>query len=570
MHRLVPIAIFTLFLVACTCEAETDEELCGDRDCGSATLIDRCGEMRDVHCGSCELDEECEQNQCVSESDDNGDDPCDDPELLCEKAGIECGQAQLEDSCSGMREVDCGDCTSPDECDDGVCVCVGEDDEELCEDIDPGQCGEVEVVDVCGEERRVECESCAEGDSTFGAVRDGESGEFVEDALIRIYKWPPTGGEHYDWEWKEDWRADDPDFMANTGDSAGLGDANYEFTSEDAICVGDAESASLRAHQWYRIRLDAPGYDSRIVYRKHRGYDHQSCPSDCRAADESGCHRMDFELWPQGTARPLYPDLMVDERDLEDHRWQCALMPDEGAHDHLIGLRVTTAVANVGEGPFHLHGTPGEENDEKGQVYQLITHSDGTVEERPLESDFFDYHAPRMPNFMAWVRMGLVEPVDECRDVDDRPQECLSHDHEKLSFCLYDSDRFDGDIKAAHDGLTSLFTNPPVCDDKYDQGTTQGWKDTYGLHLPDQAIMLGPPEEASTLGERWIEVEFDPRRMVYEGDRSNNAARTTITVPSDVAELCDDPSTTLDCTGASEQWDTVQRRQCPAYLDAAD
>ncbi len=561
MYRIIPIILLTPLLIACPCDAESDAELCGDRECGSATLLDSCGDMRDVDCGVCDNDDECQENQCISDSDVE---PCDNAQELCEEAGVECGETELEDSCSGPREVNCGGCEEPEECDDGLCVCVGESDEELCEEIDEGECGEVEFVDRCEEERMVECEPCAEGDATLGAVRDAESGELVEDALIRVYQWPPPGGEHFSWVWGEDWRSGDPDYAMSTVSGAQAGDTNFEFTSDDAICVGDAEEATLNPHQKYRIRVDAPGYDSRIFYRYHTGYDQGDCPSECLAAPEARCNRMDFELWPQGADHRLYPDLMVDDRDLEDHQWQCALLPSGSTHDRLIGLRVTTAVANVGQGPFHLHGTS---EGSSGTLYQRISRTDGEVDLLPVESDFFDYNSPGMPNFMAWVRMGLVDPVDECLDVENRPGDCLSNDHEKLSFCLYDSDPFDDDIKAAYGTFTPIFTNPPVCADKYDQGTTHGWKDTYGLHLPDQAIMLGPPEVASTLGERWIEVEFDPRRVVHEEDRRNNVARTTVVVPSDTESLCEDSSTALDCRGASASWSTQQRRQCPAYLD---
>lgn len=500
MHRFIPILALAIFLTACQCDAETDGELCGDRACGEATLIDRCGEMRDVQCGSCETFEDCEQHQCVCEPEpdevfcadlgaecgpaditdrcgqrrlvDCGDCPdvgecvnylclCDGESVasLCDDAETECGSTEVVDSCGNMRQVDCGTCAAPDECDGGQCLCFPESDDELCEELATGECGEVEFVDSCEQGRTILCEPCAEGDATFGAVRDAETNALVEDALIRVYHWPPPGGEHYDWEWKHNWRADDPDYAANTGDVDGPGDANYEFTTAQPICVGDAVSASLDPHRWYRIRVDAPGYEPRIFYRHHTGYDPADCPSACPAAPASGCHRMDFELWPQGADHPQYPDLLVDPRDLENHQWQCAHMPDGAQHDYLIGLRVTTAVANVGEGPFHLHGTSDGGGD--GQAYQLITHSDGSVEQREIESDFFDYYASGMPNFMAWVRLGLVDPVDECRDVDDRPADCLTNAHEKLSFCLYDSDRFDGDIKAGYGGLTSLFTPPP-------------------------------------------------------------------------------------------------------------
>ncbi len=608
-HWTLPLlTLLFFFLTGCECQPESDAELCGDRQCGVASLLDRCGDTREVDCGGCEAYEDCQDHQCLCEpeSDDElcaeaaatcgtltvtdgcmeqrqiecGDCPeigecidnvcrCDDEpaQSLCEMAQAECGETTVTDSCGIARTIGCGQCDEPEECADNQCVCFAESDDELCAE-QAGVCGPLEVVDRCNETRQLHCEPCAFGDSTLGAVRNGETGELVDDALVRVYQWPPAGGEHYDWIWSAGYRADDPDFAATTVDGGGPSgvDINFELASDEPICLGDATSASLAPHSWYRIRVDRPGFEPAYFYRYHGGYDFEDCPGLCPADDDSGCHRWDFEIWPDDATYALYPNLTIDVRTLDDREYECAILPASSPYDELIGLRAATGVANVGQGPFHLEGLPGGD-DGMGVVHQHISWSDGTEESREIESEFFNYNASGQPRFMAWLRLGLVDPVDSCRDVDDRPDSCLSNEYEKLSFCLIDSDEFDRDIKTQYGGLTALFTDPPICSGGYQQGITQGWKDVYQRTLPGQLVILGPPSVASSLGQVWLEAFLDPREVLFEEDRNGNVARITVDIPTDTHTICDDPARTIDCTVPPYQYSNEQRWGCPRYLD---
>ncbi len=592
------------------CTPETRKELCGDRQCGTYSTVDRCGTPRQVECGVCDDHEECIDHQCLCtpETDPElcasnaavcgpitvidaclevrelfcGDCPeegecidnicrCDDEPVqpLCESVGAACGTVEITDSCGILREVGCGLCEGSEECIDHQCVCFAETDPELCEDRPAGECGTITVEDRCGDDRTLLCEPCAAGDATLGAVRDALTGELIEDALIRVYQWPPPVGASEDWVWPSGYRADDPDFAASTrgpDDNGPASDVNYELTDGDPICVEDAPTATLVAHQWYRVRVDRPGYEPRIFYRYHQGFSFDQCPSACPASSEAGCHRWDFDLWPDDALRPLMPDLVVDARNLNDQQWQCAHLPPGSTHERVIGLRFAAGAVNVGTGPFRLEGQS-ETSGTSGIVHQVIQWSDGSTEINEFESERFIYDSPVQPRLMVWLRLGLVDPVDECRDVDDRPASCLSHTHEKWSFCLHDSDEFDRDAKTLFGGLTSIFTNPPTCITGTIQGITSGWKDTYQKHLPDQSVIMGPPSEASTLGSRWLEVELDPRRVLELPDRLGTVARVLVDIPSNTAAFCDDPDTILDCTGHPDNYTLPQRWGCPRYLD---
>lgn len=540
---------------ACVCEARTEQELCEDEalQCGEATITDGCGDERQLDCGDCPDSDVCTDNicECQGESDD----------ALCDDHGVECGTTTVTDQCEQERQIDCSDCSGPEECLDNICVCEPPSDDELCATVD-GACGTMEVTDECGDERSIECDPCPVGDTTFGAVRDGDSGALLGDAEIRVYTWPPPEGESEFWAWPEGHRAGDPDFSTTTSSSPDH-DYNYEFATDEAICIDD-QIASLEAQQWYRFVVERPGYDPGIFYRLHEGYGSEDCASTCSASGPAGCNRMDFELWPDDSPYAQRPNLVVDPRDLDRNEWQCALMPDDASHDELIGLRVRVGAANAGPGPLHLEGT----DTGGGQVIQHIPRSDGSSETSVVESGTFEFHEGHQHiHFMNWFRLDLVDRRDECLDVDDRPSDCSFSDGLKISYCLHDLDPFDRDVGSLYGGMSALFPDPPTCDTT-EQGVTQGWKDTYNRQLPGQVIIVGPPSTADAIDDAYIEAEVDPDVVLEEVERYGNVARTTVSTPSSFSALCSNPTTTLDCSMPSSDYTTTrQRRQCPGYLD---
>ena len=186
-----------------------------------------------------------------------------------------------------------------------------------------------------------------------------------------------------------------------------------------------------------------------------------------------------------------------------------------------------------------------------------------------VESGTFEYYDDHNHiHFMNWFRMSLVEPVDECRDIDTRSADCVTDDGIKISYCLHDLDPFDGDVMNLYGGSSAMFLNPPTCDTT-EQGITQGWKDTYARGLPGQVIILGTPDVVSAMGEQWIEAEVDPERVLQEADRTGNLARKLVEAPADAEVLCS-PALALDCSGPPSSFDAAQRRQCRDYLRAAE
>ena len=471
-----------LFLAACECIPETDEELCSRQSCGLFDMMDSCGQWRRVDCGQCEITE-----------------------------------------------------VAPEEVEPEAEAPEVEPEEEVLPEVEP----EVEVPEEVLPD--VEVPPPVERDETLRAfVRDGLTDEVVEDATVGVYLWPPTGGEENSWVWS---------------DGAAPGAVDHSFDGLGPICIDD--------EQWYRIVVDAPGYERGIFYRNHQRLDgNNPCPDEC-----GNCLRGDLLIWPSDQPYPQYPTFVVDVRELQEHRWQCARIPsDSGSITHLIGLRLRVGAANVGTGPASLQGVIGDDPDETEVVYQHIRWSDGRVEKRPIDGGYEFHHAHNHVHFLSWIRMALVRPDEECQDVTSRPASCVSHQVDKVSYCLYDLNQFDEEVQTLYGETSPQFTDPPTCD-SYHQGLTAGWRDTYGVHLPGQVIITGSPAETATLGSRWIEAEVDPQRVLHEGERANNVGRITVETPTDVEGLCDDPETLLDCTGNPAEFDFYQRWQCDDYIE---
>jgi alpha-tubulin suppressor-like RCC1 family protein len=153
-------------LGACGCAPESDEDLCvrSGIECGELQASDNCGVSRTVaSCGDeanvCTIYETCGGAGepgicgCIPETDTE----------LCDLNGSECGSLSVTDGCGQVRDIaSCGDeatvCSPFETCggdgDPGVCGCVTETDAEMC--IRSGyDCGELVGTDTCGVARTI-------------------------------------------------------------------------------------------------------------------------------------------------------------------------------------------------------------------------------------------------------------------------------------------------------------------------------------------------------------------------------------------------------------------------------
>ena len=156
----------------CSCEAESDEDLCtaAQAVCGEITVTDTCGVERTVTCGSCIGDgEECDNNRCLV--------PCGDETSaeLCMGAGAQCGSISLVNSCGDQVTINCGMCLGQGEdcAPNNVCFCVPESDDDLC-DSSGAECGDTMVEDRCGNTRMINCGGCPGADDFCNATNQCE------------------------------------------------------------------------------------------------------------------------------------------------------------------------------------------------------------------------------------------------------------------------------------------------------------------------------------------------------------------------------------------------------------
>lgn len=174
-------------------------------------------------------------------------------------------------------------------------------------------------------------------------------------------------------------------------------------------------------------------------------------------------------------------------------------------------LRLTTAMANVGEGPMELRG--GEATDKGQEVFQRIYTSDGEYRDRL--AGVFRYHPTHnhthFDNFAVYRLRYMTEADGVGRTVKAG---------NKVSFCLTDSDSYDLSLPGApaNGKYYSCGTRR--------QGISVGWSDIYDETLPEQWInVTGVPS-----GKYWLEVVVDPKNHILERDEKNNVARIPITL----------------------------------------
>ena len=177
-------------------------------------------------------------------------------------------------------------------------------------------------------------------------------------------------------------------------------------------------------------------------------------------------------------------------------------------------LRLTTAMANIGEGPMELRGGGDAVEGSGGQeVLQRVFTSDGKSHTRV--AGVFTYHPSHnhthFDNFAVYRLRYMTKDKGLGKSVKAG---------NKVSFCLTDSEPYDLSIPNAPDngGYFSCGTRR--------QGISVGWADVYDETLPDQWIDVTGVEP----GKYWLEVVVDPKDRILESNERNNVARIPITL----------------------------------------
>jgi len=157
---------------------------------------------------------------------------------------------------------------------------------------------------------------------------------------------------------------------------------------------------------------------------------------------------------------------------------------------------------NSGRGPLEI--VAGEMNLGKQNVYQRVRFSDGTHYDRLAGS--FAFHTGHSHFHFENYAVYSLQPID----APGRSARSSS----KTTFCLLDTDKIDVGLAGAP--RKAIYT---TCGNQL-QGISVGWGDTYGWHLPGQAIDLSD----WTDGRYKLSIVADPDNRLLETDESDNSA----------------------------------------------
>jgi hypothetical protein len=230
------------------------------------------------------------------------------------------------------------------------------------------------------------------------------------------------------------------------------------------------------------------------------------------------------------TANAQLPDLIpwADRRRGYVYGWNLDSSQKPG---HLL-LRLTTAIANGGNGPLELRG--GRHTTTGQDVYQRIFNDDDTYSDR-LAGTFAYHPAHHHTHFNDFAAYRLREVTS------NSGVGRIIKGGSKLSFCLTDSEEFNMELPHV-DADGEYFS----CDSKK-QGISVGWSDVYSSTLDDQWIDITNVKP----GRYWLEVIADPHNRILESNEKNNSTRILVNLKDIKPPRNDDFANRITLTGSS-------------------
>lgn len=204
------------------------------------------------------------------------------------------------------------------------------------------------------------------------------------------------------------------------------------------------------------------------------------------------------------TAR--YPDLRT--LPITDVNLDTELLNQENHHV----VRFTNGVANAGEGPLELHGTPhfpidGEFDADQwvyGDPGELSIFRVGVFAFHPAHQHF---HFDAFARYELWTKREFKRA--QATGFTTGEPRWVSP---KVTFCVYDSTRAGSTEPGAYQTCTPLM-----------EGLSPGFADVYDQSLPDQWIDVGPTPLPD--GDYVIRSIADPLNVIYESESKADPAR---------------------------------------------
>lgn len=174
-------------------------------------------------------------------------------------------------------------------------------------------------------------------------------------------------------------------------------------------------------------------------------------------------------------------------------------------------LRISTAVANTGEGLWQMRaGIPATESEPQLALQQLLK-SDGSLwNEYPVSQ--FQYHPAHKHFHIAAVTSYELYSADGPNDTYPDPEHKTDAKAEKVTSCLIDWVKI-SDNSPNHERTYS------ACDGEF-QGVTPGWMDQYRQSIPGQELDVTD----TPTGYYFVVITANPARNFIETDFTNNQA----------------------------------------------
>lgn len=207
-----------------------------------------------------------------------------------------------------------------------------------------------------------------------------------------------------------------------------------------------------------------------------------------------------------GGATPLLPDLIPVASESEGYMYDWLI--EDVVGDRRL-LRLSTATANIGQGPLELRGSV-TNPDGTQDVLQRVYQGDGSHEDH-LAGEFIYHPQHDHIHFEGFAEYNL-RAVTEGNGVGD-----VVASGGKTSFCVIDLDDYDLGLPGAPN-----FPEYDACGSR--QGLSVGWEDIYDRDLPDQWIDVTDVP----INTYWLEVVSDPDNHILESDDTNNVVRILV------------------------------------------
>lgn len=182
-------------------------------------------------------------------------------------------------------------------------------------------------------------------------------------------------------------------------------------------------------------------------------------------------------------------------------------------------LRLSTHIANFGEGPMEIFGEiEGADEMDIVPAEQIIHWNNGDETRRPAgDFEHHDIHShwhwENLVAFRLAQANNLVNPYDAANTIVGTTP--------KVTFCLLDTSR----IPQWPGGPRPGSAEYRQCN-RNTQGISNGWYDTYTANLYGQWIVIdGVPD-----GIYWVINETDPSDLLLESDESDNKTAVKIQI----------------------------------------